>query len=91
MKKLFALIALTAMLITCISGAALAEADGIADALAEFDITSADVEYLGNIFKQMNEGNDNGLVEGEEYYEMELKLAKLGAAMGNGERRCIFK
>ena len=53
--------------------------------LSEFDITVDDIEYVANIFKQTNEGNDNGLYEGDDYYEQELKYAKLGAAMGNGE------
>ncbi len=50
-----------------------------------FDISSEDIEYIANIFKQINEGNDPGLTEGEDYYPQELKLAKLGAALGNGE------
>lgn len=82
-RKLVALIALVAVLLACLSTAALAA--GIDDAMKEYGITAADVEFIANIFKQMNEGNDNGLREGQDYYETELKLAKLGAAMGNGE------
>lgn len=53
--------------------------------LSEYDITVEDIEYVANIFKQTNEGNDNGLISGEDYYEEELKYAKLGAAMGDAE------
>ena len=37
--------------------------------LSEYDITVEDIEYVANIFKQTNEGNDNGLISGEDYYE----------------------
>lgn len=57
----------------------------IEEIMQEFDISSEDVEFIANIFKQINEGNDPGLVEGNDYYPQELELAKLGAALGNGE------
>ena len=53
--------------------------------MGSYDITSEDVEFIANIFKQINEGNDPGLADGEDYYKQELELAKLGAALGNGE------
>ena len=88
MKKLFYLfLAITLML--SYSTLALAEDTsdgGDAEAvLSEYDLTSEDVEYIANIFKQLNEGNDPHLESGANYYEIELKLAKLGAALGNGE------
>ncbi len=87
-RKIIAAILAVGMSISCFAGAAFAseneEASNAADLMAEYEITSEDVEFVANIFKQINEGNDPGLTE-TDYYDMELKLAKLGADMGNGE------
>ncbi len=62
-----------------------AESTSVADTLATYDLTVEDVAFVANILKQYNEGNSNlGLTE-EDYYDTELKLAKLGADMGSGE------
>lgn len=84
MKRIFvSLFIVTALIITLLAGSSMAE--GISESMESYDITAEDIMFLANIFKQMNEGNDNGLREGEDYYPMELKLAKLGADMGSGE------
>lgn len=61
-----------------------AEASELEAVLAEYDLTSDDLAFVANILKQYNEGQTNlGLVE--DYYDLELKLAKMGAELGNGE------
>ena len=53
--------------------------------LDAYDLTIEDVMFLANILKQYNEGNPNlGLVE-EDYYDLQMKLCRLGADAGNGE------
>lgn len=87
MKKRVACV-LTAMLaVSCFTSAAVASEpeNTAADVMAEYDITSEDIQFVANIFKQVNEGNDPGLSTEEDYYDIEMKLAKLGAEMGNGE------
>lgn len=81
-KKLLAVTLATAMSVSCFSGSVLAS--NTEDVMEEYGITSEDVQFVANIFKQINEGNDPGLSE-TDYYETELKFAKLGADMGNGE------
>lgn len=91
-KRMTAVIAAAALLTTLVlcacrsanaTGAA-ASADALAKMLAQYDLTSEDIQFIGNIFKQYNEGQNLGL-DADNYYDMELKLAKLGAALGNGE------
>lgn len=81
-KKLMALTMAAAMSVSCFSSVALAS--DVEDVMAEYGITSEDIQFIANIFKQINEGNDPGLTE-TDYYDIEMKLAQLGADMGNGE------
>ena len=81
MRKL-TLVAIAATL--CLSLNAAASEGQTGEVLAQYGIGSEDVQFIANIFKQYNEGNDLGL-KAEDYYDTELKLAKLGADLGNGE------
>lgn len=60
-------------------------AGNIVNLLADYDLTDSDIEFLANILKQHNEGNSDLGLNDEDYYKTELKLAQLGADMGNGE------
>lgn len=84
MKRILITIVTLAALLTALMTCS-AAAEDIGGALSGYDISAEDVQFIANIFKQMNEGNDTGLREGEDYYPIELKLAKLGADMGSGE------
>jgi TPR repeat protein len=81
-KKLCALTLSLAMTVSCFSAPVFASQTE--DVMEEYGITSEDVQFVANIFKQINEGNDPGLTD-DDYYEIEMKLAELGADMGNGE------
>jgi len=85
MKKVLGYILTLALVLSLgiVTSAALAES--VSDTMAEFDLTGDDIEFIANIFKQINEGNDPHLDMNGNYYDIELKLAKLGAAMGKGE------
>ena len=53
--------------------------------LDAYGLTTEDIQFVANILKQYNEGQTNlGLVD-EDYYGLELKLAKMGADTGNGD------
>ena len=87
MKKMIVLAMAAAMAAGCtMTGYAAEETEqaDVAQVLAGYDITPQDVQFIANIFKQYNEGNDLGL-KAEDYYDTELKLAKMGADMGIGE------
>jgi len=85
MKNKVVAIAIALILLCGVALTAIADADPVSEMLAEYGLTVDDVQFVANIFKQINEGNDPGLVEGEDYYPLELKLAQLGADMGSGE------
>lgn len=86
MKKFLTCILALVLAIGCVGCAFAAEDADVQAIMAEFDLTTEDIEFVTNIFKQINEGNTPKLVyEKAYYYPIELKLAKLGAAMGNGE------
>ena len=53
--------------------------------MAAYGLTAEDIQNVANVYKQLNEGNDPHLDSEEGYYDIELKLAMLGADMGNGE------
>ena len=84
MKRIMTLVLALVLALGCIF-TALAEETDMAGIMAEYDLTAEDIEYVANIFKQLNEGNDPHLESKGGYYDIELKLAKLGAAMGIGE------
>ena len=84
MKRIMTLVLALVLALGCIF-TALAEETDMAGIMAEYDLTAEDIEYVANIVKQLNEGNDPHLESKGGYYDIELKLAKLGAAMGNGE------
>lgn len=84
MMKKYAVIAAAAMISTACVLPVMAEENNTAEVLSQYDLTSEDIEFVANIFKQYNEGNDMGL-NADDYYGIELKLAKMGADLGNGE------
>lgn len=54
------------------------------DVLSDYAITVDDLEFVANIFKQVNEGNDPHLTGGD-WYDIELRLAKAAAVLGSGD------
>ena len=83
MKRILGIILALTVFMVLFSATAVAE--DIGSMMAEYDLTAEDVQFVANIFKQINEGNDPHLDMEGNYYDIELKLAKLGAAMGSGE------
>ncbi len=53
----------------------------IPDVLRANEITADDLEFVANVFKQVNEGNDPGLTGGN-WYDIELKFARAAAMLG---------